>query len=188
MNLYSLLRDRERRSPLRRDRLFVVHRLDRDTSGLLVFARSARVKDALQSAFEQGAVERRYEAVVTGRKLPLGQTLRVTINLAQDKKGNIRVVPTGGKECVTYVKCLAQGAQRALLDISLLTGRRNQIRLSLVTLGCPILGDRKYRGQPAERMMLNAYLLDFPAELGLKRSHFEVPRLFAKGFNPPERD
>ena len=68
-NLYSLLKERESRSPLRRDRLFVVHRLDRDTSGLLIFARSARVKDVLQSAFEEGAVERRYEAVVSGREI-----------------------------------------------------------------------------------------------------------------------
>lgn len=187
-NLYSLLKERESRSPLRRDRLFVVHRLDRDTSGLLIFARSARVKDVLQSAFEEGAVERRYEAVVSGRRLPLDKTLRVTINLAQDQKGNIKVVSRGGKECVTYIRCLAQGEQRSLLDVSLLTGRRNQIRLSLKTLGCPIVGDSKYGGIRAERMMLNAYLLDFPSELGLKRAHFEVPRLFAKGFNLPERD
>lgn len=165
--------------------LFVVHRLDRDTSGLLVFARSRRVLYALQSCFEEGAVERRYEAVVTGgENLPLGKTVRIQLHLLEDRNHNVWVVDDSrGKECVTYAARLADSGKRSYLDISLLTGRRNQIRVSLAHLGCPVVGDKKYGGEKAPRMMLNAYRLAFPDELGLKRSEFEVPRIFDKDFN-----
>lgn len=183
-NLYSILQRYEIESGRKDPRLFLVHRLDRDTSGLLVFARTARVREVLQRCFEENAVERRYEAVVTDWNLPVNKTLRCPINLEQDSKGNIRVVPEGrGKPCLTYITCLYKGQSRSYLDISLVTGRRNQIRLTLKALGSPIVGDTKYGGVKNSRMMLNAYRLCFPEGIGLKRTEFEIERIFSRGFN-----
>ena len=177
-NLFSLLKRRARRG-----KILIVHRLDRDTSGLLFFAKSFRVLKALQQCFEEWAVERSYEAVVSGALFP-GQTLKVTLDLFEDRFGTVRVVDRGrGKTSITYVKCLSAGPARSYVDISLLTGRKNQIRCTMSYIGHPILGDRKYGGGGEARMLLNAYRLSFPSELGLKRNTFEIPRIWAKGFN-----
>lgn len=179
-NLYSFLFDELQKKSNGRNRLFVVHRLDKDTSGLLIFAKNVRTKDVLQDCFEQGAVERKYEAIASGKKLALNKIYKLEINLFQDKNHNVYVADsTRGKKCVTFVKALAIKKESSLLDISLGTGRRNQIRLTLATIGMPLVGDEKYGGMKAKRMMLNAYSLTFPTGIGLKKNHFEIPKLFS---------
>lgn len=182
-NLYSVLYEHVQKEGVRNQKLFVVHRLDKDTSGLLVFAKNIQTKNLLQACFEQHVVERRYEAVTKGKAIPVGKTARLEISLLEDKHHNVFAVEKGrGKECLTYAACLAQKNGYSYLDVSLVTGRRNQIRLSLANIGMPILGDNKYGGEKAKRMYLNAYLLEFPSGVGLKQTRFEIPRSFQKEF------
>jgi 23S rRNA pseudouridine1911/1915/1917 synthase len=164
-------------------RLFIVHRLDRDTSGLLVFAKSAGVKRGLQAQFEARSVERRYVAVVEGAvRDPLG-TLRTQLR----ENRSLRVRRTRGRgegrEAITNYRVLQRSATTTLLELSLVTGRRGQIRAQLAELGHPILGDPAYgaRHDPARRLCLHATRLAFTHPSG-HRVVFEsqAPAIFAR--------
>lgn len=183
-NLYSQLYGYVMSEGTRGARLFVVHRLDKDTSGLLVFAKNVRTKAVLQQGFEQGVVVRKYEAVCHGTVLPLGVTKRLKSYLFQDKGHNVFLASAGrGKICLTDACCLATQNGLSYLDIQIQTGRRNQIRLTLAGIGMPVVGDRKYGiKDKSPRMMLNAYRLAFPKAMGLRQSEFELPRSFSVPF------
>lgn len=186
-NLYHALFDHVLRQG-RGKRLFVVHRLDRDTSGLLCFAKDARTKTVLQSCFEAQAVERRYEAVCSGTTIPLNTPKKIVVYLCEDKNRNVHLSSDGkGKRCETEATCLAVKRGWSYLDLSLITGRRNQIRLSLKSLGLPVVGDLKYGGVPSFRMKLNAYRLSFPPSLGLSQRKFEIPKIFEGEFFPDRK-
>lgn len=142
-------------------RVFVVHRLDRETSGLVCFAKSFAVKRALQAQFAARAVDRGYVAVVEGRMEEASGTLRG--RLVEDR--GLRVRPargTGaGKEAITRYRVLEHGRDATLLELTLVTGRRGQIRAQLAALGHPIMGDAAYgsRRDPIHRMCLHAMRL-----------------------------
>jgi 23S rRNA pseudouridine1911/1915/1917 synthase len=141
----------------------VVHRLDRDTSGLVVFARSVIAKRRLQAQFEARTVERAYEAVVEGRMRASEGIL--TARLRDDASRRVR--PTRdtrlGKEAVTRYRVLARGRDTSLVELRLVTGRRGQIRVQLAELGHPIVGDLVYgsRSNPLRRLCLHATRLAF---------------------------
>jgi 23S rRNA pseudouridine1911/1915/1917 synthase len=157
-------------------RLFIVHRLDRETSGLLVFAKSGATKRALQSQFEARAVERRYVAVVEGRVAQPSGTLRS--RLRTDR--SLRVRPTRrrdeGKEAITSYRVVDQRRESTVLELSLTTGRRGQIRAQLAALGHPIVGDRDYGAtrDPLRRICLHATRLSFTSPSG-RRVSFDSP-------------
>jgi 23S rRNA pseudouridine1911/1915/1917 synthase len=144
-------------------RIFIVHRLDRETSGLLVFAKSPAAKRVLQAQFEARSVERVYIAVVEGRLRETSGVLRG--HLLQDPA--LRVRPTRdrrrGQEAITHYRVVGQGRDTTVLELSLVTGRRAQIRVQLAELGHPILGDRVYgsRRDPLRRLCLHATRLAF---------------------------
>lgn len=162
-----------------KQRLFVVHRLDKDTSGLLIFAKDARTKTLLQECFEEQIVTRKYEAVTKSGSLEVHEKKKIVINLNEDKNHIVRVVDSNhGKRCETNVECLAKKNGHSYLDISLVTGRRNQIRLSLKEIGMPIVGDKKYDGPKGNRMKLSAYYLEFPSTIGLKKYKFSIEKIF----------
>jgi 23S rRNA pseudouridine1911/1915/1917 synthase len=139
-------------------RVFIVHRLDRETSGLVCFAKSFAVKRALQAQFEARSVDRGYVTVVEGRMEEGSGTLRG--RLVEDR--SLRVRPargTGaGKEAVTRYRVLDRGRDATLLELTLVTGRRGQIRAQLAALGHPIVGDAAYgsRRDPIRRVCLHA--------------------------------
>ena len=139
-------------------RPFVVHRLDRETSGLLVFAKSPAAKRRLQSQFEARAVERIYVAVVEGRVEAERGTLRSA--LAQDRA--LRVRPArAGKEAVTHYRVLGRRDRTTALELALGTGRRHQIRVQLAALGHPVVGDPLHSRDRSGRMRLHARRLGF---------------------------
>src|SRR5262245_26595867 len=131
-------------------RLFVVHRLDRETSGLLVFAKSAPVKQRLQGQFEARSVERRYQAVVEGTVRDAEGTLRSRLH--EDRSLRVRSMRDrsagregpAGRVAMTHYRVLRRGPGTTLLELALVTGRRGQIRAQLAELGHPIVGDRAY--------------------------------------------
>lgn len=172
--VYRLLR--EWTEARRAGRIFVVHRLDRETSGLLVFARSFRVKERLQAQFQERTPERVYVARVEGRVSAEEGTL--TSRLVQD--GALRVRPSRdarlGKEAITRYRVLERYPAATLLELSLVTGRRGQIRAQLAALGHPVVGDREHgaRGDRRRRVCLHATRLGFVHPNG-RRVVFESP-------------
>lgn len=142
-------------------RLFIVHRLDRETSGLLVFAKSAAVKARLQAQFAARTVERGYVAVVEGRVRDDAGVLRDRI-MTDPTTLRVRTA-RGGREAITEYRVRERRARSTVLELRLATGRRGQIRAQLAALGHPIIGDRMFGAvsDPLGRVCLHASVLGF---------------------------
>ena len=145
-----------------RARPFIVHRLDRETSGLLVFAKSEAAKRHLQAQFEARTVERLYVALVRGKVRRETGTLES--RLVEDQ--SLRVHATAGPEgktAITSYRVIGHGQDTTLLQLSLGTGRRRQIRVQLAAIGHPIVGDREHGGPAGQfrRLCLHATRLGF---------------------------
>jgi 23S rRNA (cytosine1962-C5)-methyltransferase len=143
--------------------LGVHQRLDRDTSGLLVFARRKEANAGLAAQLEGRTVHKAYLACVTG--WPKGKREAILSDaLLADKDGTMRVVQARGpkvKLAVTRVKVVRRRGDRALLELELETGRTHQARVQLAHAGCPIAGDALYGGALASRLLLHASALAF---------------------------
>jgi 23S rRNA pseudouridine1911/1915/1917 synthase len=139
-------------------RLFIVHRLDRETSGLLCFAKSLAAKRALQAQFEARSVERVYVAVVEG--LVAGDAGALRGRLVEGRDRRVRPAPDArsGVTAITRYRVLERRRDTTLLELSLVTGRRGQIRAQLAASGHPVLGDVAYgsRRNPLRRVCLHA--------------------------------
>jgi len=157
-------------------RIFVVHRLDRETSGLVVFARTAAAKAALQAQFKARQPQRVYVARVEGRVRDEAGTL--ASRLHEDRA--LRVRPARGgepsREAITHFRVLARWPEATLVELTLTTGRRGQIRAQLAALGHPIVGDRAHgsRRDPLRRVCLHATRLGFTHPNG-RRVVFDSP-------------
>lgn len=176
-NLYHYVREYLNN---KKQRVFIVHRLDRDTSGLVVFAKTMKMKETLQKYFEEGNVTRHYEAIVR-EKIEPGKRMKVEQYLAFDpKSGNVYVTKDTkiGKKAVTYLECDHNNKLGSVLRIDIRTGRRNQIRLACKTLSLTLIGDRKYAQDKSGRMFLNEYEIEFPAETGLRKRRFALEPLW----------
>ena len=138
---------------------FIVHRLDRETSGLMIFARSRAIQAELQQNWK--TVTKKYLAVVEGIPPAAAGTLRD--NLVESKSLRMHRVERGGELAITHYRVLQKGRANALLEITLETGRKNQIRVQMAGMGHPIAGDRKYGAttDPARRLALHSTELKF---------------------------
>ena len=168
---YSLLWDYlQGQRPPRRP--FIVHRLDRETSGLLVVAKSLRAKRHLQAQFEARDVERIYVAVVEGRVSEDQGMLES--RLVQDRGLRVRA-GARGRLAITHYRVLERRRDATVLELSLGTGRRQQIRVQLADLGHPIIGDVAHGGRLARpgRLHLHARRLGFVHPGTGKRMHVE---------------
>lgn len=158
------------------ERIFIVHRLDQGTSGLLVFAKNEAAKQILQDQWEHA--DKKYSAIVEG--VPIKKEGQITSMLAESKALRVYTVRDNseeGKEAKTNYKVVKESDAYALLDITLVTGRKNQIRVHMADLGHPIAGDKKYgaKSNPLRRMALHAYYLSFPhPTIPAKRMEFEI--------------
>ena len=143
--------------------VFIVHRLDRETSGLMMFARNESARDVLQRNWK--GVVKKYLAVVEGVPADAQGTLKD--RLIENKSLMVRRVAGGAEEmgelAITHYRVLRAKGDRSLLELTLETGRRNQIRVQLAALGHPVAGDSKYgaRSDPARRLALHACELRF---------------------------
>ena len=138
-------------------RIFVLHRLDRDTSGVLVFAKNRELRDALQDNWDSAAKLRSYVAVTEG--IPSPEQGRIENMLRETDTHLVYIASRGdGKRAVTNYKVRKKNDSYALVDIGIETGRKNQIRVHMSSLGCPIAGDKKYgaKTNPAHRLCLHA--------------------------------
>ena len=180
---YALLTDYVRRgNPRSPARVWIVHRLDRETSGVMVFARTEAAKCALQAHWDES--EKRYLAVVEGHPPADHGVLRSHL----DESGPFKVYSARRsgrtRQAVTHYREVKRIATRALLELRPTTGRRNQIRVHLADAGCPIIGDRKYgaRTDPARRLGLHAGALQFvhPQSGELLRFESTLPSALAR--------
>jgi 23S rRNA pseudouridine1911/1915/1917 synthase len=149
------------------DRPGIVHRLDRETSGLLIVAKRAPILDALQRAVAARDVSRRYLALVAGRLAQDEGTIDAPIGRHPRRRTKMAVV-TGGRAAVTRYRVVERLAGATLVEAGLITGRTHQIRVHFAHLGHPVIGDQVYGGRrmppgspPASRQMLHAYRLAF---------------------------
>jgi tRNA pseudouridine32 synthase/23S rRNA pseudouridine746 synthase/23S rRNA pseudouridine1911/1915/1917 synthase len=160
--------------PRSRNRVYIVHRLDRDTSGILLFARSEAAKLFLQEQWQD--TEKRYLAVVHGR-LPAKQGT-ISSYLAENSAFSVYSTsdPAKGKLSHTAYKVLKETNGFSLLEIKLLTGRKHQIRVHLSEQGHPVVGDTKYgKGNDvSSNLALHAVSLSFRHPVSGKRLTFET--------------
>lgn len=166
-----------------RSHAYVCHRLDQFTSGLIIFAKNSHVQQMLRDSWATYVVERLYMAVVEGRpEQPEGE---IRSYLAENSAMKVYSTqdPEKGKLSVTRYKVLAERDGYSQVDIQLLTGRKNQIRVHMSDLGCPVTGDRKYgaRYNPWGRMMLHNYVLQFVHPITRENLRFTLP--IPKHFN-----
>ena len=147
----------------RRQRLFIVHRLDKFASGILVFAKSERIKMMLQGVFMRHDIQRKYWAIVEGKVEKAEGTIRSLLAENRDLRMHSTTDANRGKPAVTHYRILRRAGKVTSLEVTLETGRKNQIRVHLSEMGHPIVGDRAYgcTQDPLGRLGLHAFLLGF---------------------------
>ena len=158
-------------------RAHVVHRLDRDTSGLMVYAKDMETEQILEHNWHDIVFDRRYVAVVSGEVLDEGGTIA---NWLKDNKAYFTYsspVDNGGKYAVTHFHTLARTTDHSLLEFKLETGRKNQIRVHAADMGHPVCGDAKYGNgdDPLHRLCLHAYMLCFYHPITGEPMEFTTP-------------
>lgn len=162
-------------NPLSRNRVWIVHRLDRETSGLMIFARTPQAKEILQAGWEEA--EKRYQAIVEGRLPAENGTLESDLDESNPYKV-FSVSPNANtRHAVTHYRVITRGERLTLVELTLETGRRHQIRVQLSDLRCPIIGDEKYgaKTNPVKRLGLHSCALRFPHPLSRKPMSFTSP-------------
>jgi 23S rRNA pseudouridine1911/1915/1917 synthase len=158
-------------------RAHVVHRLDRDTSGLMVYAKDIETEQILEHNWHQIVYDRRYIAVVSGE---MEQNNGTIANWLKDNKAYITYSsPTdnGGKYAVTHFQVLNRTTEHSLVEYKLETGRKNQIRVHSADMGHPVCGDVKYGNgdDPLHRLCLHAYMLCFTHPVTGEPMEFSTP-------------
>lgn len=155
----------------------IVHRLDRDTSGLMVYAKDIKTQQSLVEGWQQLVTDRRYVALVQG--VFENKQGKIESWLTEDKRFITHSSPVnnGGKFAVTRYNVLEEGGGYSLVECELLTGRKNQIRVHMAELGHPVVGDHKYGStdDSIRRLGLHAYMLCFRHPVNGKLLRFETP-------------
>ena len=155
----------------------LVHRLDRDTSGLMVYAKDVQTQQSLIDGWQHLVTDRRYIALVEGELE--SQRGRIQSWLTEDKRfiTHSSPVDNGGKFAVTHYNVIESSNGYSLVECELKTGRKNQIRVHMADLGHPVVGDHKYGSEidPMRRLGLHAYMLCFTHPVTGKHLRFETP-------------
>ena len=176
LNVKSVLDDYFHKSR-QKCRAHVVHRLDRDTSGLMVYAKDMETEQILEHNWHDIVYDRRYVAVVSGE---MEQDNGTIANWLKDNKAYVTYsspVDNGGKYAVTHFFTLDRTTDYSLVEYKLETGRKNQIRVHSADMGHPVCGDVKYGdgNDPLHRLCLHAFLLCFSHPVTHERMEFETP-------------
>lgn len=176
LNVKTVLDDYFRRTR-QRCTAHVVHRLDRDTSGLMIYTKDIEVEQLFERDWHHIVYDRRYVAVVSGEMEEDGGTVA---NWLKDNKAYVTYsspVDNGGKYAVTHFHTLKRTVEHSLVEFRLETGRKNQIRVHCADMGHPVCGDMKYGNgdNPLNRLCLHAYVLCFYHPITHRRMEFETP-------------
>ncbi|WP_461133826.1 RluA family pseudouridine synthase [Spirosoma lituiforme] len=160
-----------------KNKIFIIHRLDRETSGVMMFARSERVQKLMQESWNATTKERTYMALVEG--VPNPEQGRITSYLRESKALIVYSSqnPDNGQLAITNYKVVKANNGYSLLELELETGRKNQIRVHMQDIGHPVVGDAKYGAtkDPIGRLGLHAEVLAFEHPITGQAMHFSVP-------------
>lgn len=158
----------------------VVHRLDRPVSGIVVFARTSKALERMNRMFRDGEVHKTYWALVQGKPLQK-EALLVDWLVSDGRMNKTFVTDQGAKDAklsrLKY-KTIAEGDRYTLLEVTLLTGRKHQIRAQLANIGCPIKGDLKYgskRSNPDGGISLQSHSIEFIHPVSKQEIRLELP-------------
>ena len=184
----TILNEYLKRSAGRQSRVYVVHRLDRDTSGLMMFAKDEKTQHTLRDNWHRIVFDRRYVAVVAG---DMEKDAGIVHSWLTDRVLYVHSSPVddGGKEAVTHYQTIKRANGYSLVELHLETGRKNQIRVHMQDLGHPVVGDGRYGIEdlnPLGRLALHAFKLCFYHPVTGEKLQFETPypaefkKLFAK--------
>lgn len=170
----------------KKKRLYIVHRLDKEASGILIFAKNFLIKDLLQKKWNTFVKKRNYYVVVEGKMEKKSDLL---VNFLKKNKLNLVYITNDsfhGKKAITRYKVIKENKKFSLLNVNIETGRQNQIRVQLGNIGHFVLGDNKYGNpkNPINRLALHAYLLEFNHPITQKKMSFKtsLPLEFKKLF------
>lgn len=170
-----------------KSRIFIVHRLDRDTSGIMMFAKNEAAQQTLQNEWQERVKERAYIALVDGLVRKPSGTITSWLRESSTLKMYSSFRQGDGLHAVTHYKTLQTSRNFSLLEVQLETGRKNQIRVHMEDIGHPIAGDKKYgsRSRSIGRLGLHAKTLEFlhPATDKLMRFEAGIPKSFLRVFN-----
>ena len=156
----------------------LVHRLDRDTSGVVILAKTPDVQDFLKKQFQARTTHKTYYAIVSGR--PKLDEAKIDLPIARDLKRptTFRVDPNG-KASETYYKVIKSDGRHTLVELKPVTGRTHQLRVHMKYLGCPMLGDPLYGEEKADRLYLHAGQLEITLPSGERRTFVaKIPEEF----------
>jgi 23S rRNA pseudouridine1911/1915/1917 synthase len=173
-SLYMMINDFLRERSKGKEKIFVVHRLDREVSGILVFAKSEDIQEQIKDHWKE--TEKRYYAFVEGK--PPQQEGTISSWLKENKAQRVYTARESpdAKFAVTHYKVIKEHPEHTLLEINIETGRKHQIRVHLSDLGCPIVGDRKYGADDKvkRRIRLHAFFLAIPHPVTGERMEFQT--------------
>lgn len=177
--VFSILKAYERRKNPRNG-VYVVHRLDRETSGVLVWAKNPKMQQYMRAYWRELVTKRTYIAVVEGILDKKEGQIRTW--LTEDRQNYVTYsspVDDGGALAITNYKVIRENSTYSLVELNLETGRTNQIRVHMASIGHPIVGDRKYGNgnslSPVDRLCLHAQVLEFIHPATEQIVHFESP-------------
>ena len=157
-------------------RICVIHRLDRDTSGVVMFAKDEKTKRLYQDNWDKLVSNRKYVAVLSGK--PINKQGKIIEYLVEKENMKVYAVSKNkGKIAITNYKIIKSNNKYTLIDIDLETGRKNQIRVAMQNMNTPIVGDKKYgsKEDPLKRLGLHAYKLVLTNPLNNKKMVFTSP-------------
>ena len=159
------------------NRIFIVHRIDEDTSGVLMFAKNSKIQEALQDKWNDIVSKRGYYAIVEGKMDKKEDTIKSYLKKNSQNMMYSSKKAGDGQLAITHYKVIRESHSFSLLDVNIDTGRKNQIRVHLGEKGHYIIGDDKYGNpsNPLKRLGLHAYALEFKHPLTGKKMKFTAP-------------
>ena len=170
-----------------KNKIFIVHRLDKDTSGLILFAKNEKIKRMLQDNWDKLAINREYIAVVDGVMSKNKETLKDYLKESKTLQVYVTDDTKNGKLAITNYEVLKHNKVYSMLKVNISTGRKNQIRVQLANINHPIVGDKKYkaRNNPLGRLALHANKLEIINPITKKNMVFtcNAPGSFDKMFD-----
>ena len=171
-------------------RLYITHRIDRDTSGVLLFSKREDLRNLLQDRWNELVSKRAYVAIVEGIPKVSKKTIKTWLHQTTTQLMYSRYEEDDeGQEAITHYETMKTNKTHAMLDVHIDTGRKNQIRVHMKDLGHPIIGDKKYHSEsdPLKRLGLHAYALELSHPTNHKKFKFyaQIPKLFYQLMDAP---